>query len=205
MPPNWLSTVLLKRPRSSRIDIVRVGIELAENAADGRFDQLAAADRLDVVALDLVERVGKHLIQLVVFVVTPFRSVGRTGFGLACFRGIAVRRRLLGRLGLGLGRRLVGQDSRGGQGDHQRREKPVADEHGKHPPKSDALLRLATTQQAAPQGRKKQDGSKTLRQNSEKPLGVSSATNSTQFHTYQYKAGDLARQHGEGRRRNGEG
>src|SRR5262249_14608903 len=47
-------------------DVIRIRIELAENAVDRGFHKLAAADVFDVVAFDLVERVGKDLEQFVV-------------------------------------------------------------------------------------------------------------------------------------------
>ena len=52
----------LEAPQLVAADVVGVGIELASTPSNGRFHQFAAADRLDVVPLDLVERVGKHLI-----------------------------------------------------------------------------------------------------------------------------------------------
>ena len=57
-------------------DVVGIGIELAQYAFDGRFHQLAPADVLDVVALDLIERVGKDLIQLEVAFGALFRFLG---------------------------------------------------------------------------------------------------------------------------------
>jgi hypothetical protein len=44
---------------------------------DGGFHQLAAADVLDVVAFDLIERVGENLVQLVVVVGRLFDLIGR--------------------------------------------------------------------------------------------------------------------------------
>ena len=128
------------------IDVVRIGVELAENSADGRFDQLAAADRLDVVAFDLVQRVGKDLVQLVVVVVVALGTVGRAGVG-----GDPLRRPFVGRILLGSGLlRRFGFGSAGVSSANAPTAKkanstgqdPVAGEHGKEPP-SRILLRLA--------------------------------------------------------------
>ena len=68
------------------VNVTGVRIELANDAVDGGFEQFATVDLLHIVSLHLIERIGEHAIQLVIFLVRQaglFRSVGRraTGFG----------------------------------------------------------------------------------------------------------------------------
>ena len=46
-------------------DVAGIGIELAEHAFDRRFHQFAAVDLPDVVAIDLIDRVGQRTVELV--------------------------------------------------------------------------------------------------------------------------------------------
>ena len=71
-----------------RPDVARIGIELAQHAADGRLDQLAPIDLGDVVPLDLVDRVDQDLVQFVVVV-----GLLRSGLSRLRFLGLLGVRR----------------------------------------------------------------------------------------------------------------
>ena len=51
-----------------RADVGRIGIELAHDAADCSFDQFPPIDLLDVVLIDLVDRIQEQLVQLVIVI-----------------------------------------------------------------------------------------------------------------------------------------
>ena len=51
-----------------RPDVARIRVELAEDAADGRLDQIPPVDLDDVVPLHLIDRIDEHLVQFIVVV-----------------------------------------------------------------------------------------------------------------------------------------
>ena len=64
-------------------DVIRIGIELFHHSPEGRFDQLAAIDVFDVIAFDLLERVGEdpHQLEVLVFLGQRLGGIVRR-FGL---------------------------------------------------------------------------------------------------------------------------
>ena len=59
-PAELLADALLEPRDLLGADVVGVLVEFLEHAADGRFDQPPPVDALDVVPLDLFERLGEH-------------------------------------------------------------------------------------------------------------------------------------------------
>ena len=68
MPPNSLSTELRNWRQFVGADVGRIGVKLAHHAADRGLEKLAAIDFLHIVAIDLIDCVGKELVKLVVVV-----------------------------------------------------------------------------------------------------------------------------------------
>ena len=76
MPPNSPSS-LAQLFRFVRRDVRGIGVELAQHAADGRVDQLAAIHLGGIVALDLIDGVDEGFEEVVVGVSRPWgRGLG---------------------------------------------------------------------------------------------------------------------------------